>query len=48
LLGEETTLSGTHMITGLKSTQLVAGAHYRDVRGFFSMPYTPIKPPKGI
>ncbi len=48
LLGEEDTPSGTQMISGMKSTELVAGAHYRDVRGFFAMPYTPVKPPKGI
>jgi len=48
LLGEETTASGNQVITGLKSTELVGGTHYRDVRGFFSMPYTPIKPQIGI
>jgi hypothetical protein len=35
-------------VAGLKSTQLVGGQFYRDVRGFFSMPYIPVKPPKGI
>lgn len=48
LLGEETSPSGPQTVMGLKSTQLVGGTHYRDIRGFFAMPYTPVKPPKGI
>jgi hypothetical protein len=35
-------------VTGLKSTQLVAGEFYREVRGFFAMPYSPVVPPKGL
>jgi len=46
LLGEATSPAEPQTVIGLKSTQLVGGTHYRDVRGFFAMPYTYVKPPK--
>jgi hypothetical protein len=33
---------------GLRSVQVVGGDAYKDVRGFFEMPYTPVKPPQGL
>jgi hypothetical protein len=48
VLGEEATPTGSHTVMGLRSTQLVGGTHYRDVRGYFVMPYKPVTPPKGI
>jgi hypothetical protein len=45
-VGAVTSPSGPQTIMGLKSIQLVGGEFYRDVRGFFPMPYTPEKPPK--
>jgi hypothetical protein len=48
ILGEISSPQGPHPVTGFKSTQLVGDMHYRDVRGFFAMPYSPIKPPKGL
>lgn len=47
-VGEITSPSGTQTVLGLKSVQQVAGSFYRDVQGYFAMPYTPVKPPKGI
>ena len=46
-VGEELAPSGGQPLMGLKSAELVAGDEYRPVRGFFAMPYTPVKPPKG-
>ncbi len=46
VLGEEASPSGPQTVMGLKSTQRVGGEFYKDVRGFFAMPYTPVKPPK--
>jgi len=48
MLGEESSASGPQTVMGLKSTHLVGGSHYREVRGFFAMPYTPVKPPQKI
>ncbi len=48
LLGEVPGSSGPQMVTGLKSSELAAGTHYRDVRGFFAMPYSPMVPPEGV
>jgi hypothetical protein len=47
-IGVEQPSIGSRLVIGLKSTQLLGGDFYRDVRGFFEMPYTPMKPPKGI
>jgi hypothetical protein len=47
-LSEGEALSGSTRINGFKSTQLLGGAYYRDVRGFFEMPYNPVEPPDGI
>jgi hypothetical protein len=44
-LGQENSQGGAVTVTGLSCTQLVAGDDYRAVRGFFAMPYTPVKPP---
>jgi hypothetical protein len=35
-------------IIGLKLTQLLANTPYKMIRGFFSMPYTPVLPPQGF
>jgi hypothetical protein len=48
VLGEESTPSGSQPVMGLKSTQLAGSILYRTVRGFFVMPYMPVKPPQGI
>ncbi len=48
VLGELTTSSGSEAVRGLKSTEMVGAEFYKDVRGFFEMPYTPVKPPKGL
>ena len=47
-VAEENPASGLPMVMGLQSTEVVDGAEYRPIRGFFAMPYTPVKPPKGI
>jgi hypothetical protein len=47
-MGEEASPSGPQIVMGAKPTQQVGDTYYRDVRGFFSMPYTPVQPPKGI
>jgi len=47
-LGEVTSASGIQEVMGLKSTQLAGGTHYRDVRGYFAMPYMYVKPPKRV
>ena len=33
---------------GLRSLQQMGGNAYKDVRGFFEMPYSPVKPPQGL
>jgi len=48
VLGEEISPTGLKLVMGLKSTQLVGGTHYRDVRGFFAMPYMPVRPPNRL
>jgi hypothetical protein len=48
VLGEEDSHLGRQTVLGFKSTQLRGGEFYRDVRGFFEMPYSPIRPPKGM
>ena len=48
VLGQVNTPDGTQTVLGLKSTQMVGGTFYRDIRGFFAMPYAPERPPKGI
>jgi hypothetical protein len=45
VLGEMTSPTGSQTVLGLRSTELVGGKPYRDVRGFFAMPYLPVKPP---
>lgn len=47
-LGEEPTSSGMKRVLGYKSMEQLSGAQYRQVRGFFIMPYRYVKPPKGI
>ncbi len=47
-LGEPNSPSGSESLVGLKSTELVGEDLYKEVRGFFEMPYSPIKPPKGL
>jgi hypothetical protein len=48
VVGEVSSPSGNQAVMGLKSSQLVGGEFLHHVRGFFSMPYLPEKPPKGI
>jgi hypothetical protein len=48
VVGEGTSLSGSQAVMGLKSQQLVGGDFYKHVRGFFAMPYTPVKPPSRV
>jgi hypothetical protein len=48
VLGELNSPTGSIEVMGLKSTQLVGGEFYKDARGFFEMPYSPVKPPKGM
>ncbi len=48
VLGEVASPSGPQTVLGLKSIQLVGGEFFKDVRGFFEMPCTPVKPPKGL
>jgi hypothetical protein len=48
VVGEVTFPSDSRTVTGLKPTQLVGGEFYKDIRGFFAMPYAPVKPPKRI
>jgi hypothetical protein len=44
--GPETALAENTL--GLKSMEMVGGEFYKDVRGFFEMPYKPVKPPEGL
>jgi hypothetical protein len=46
ILGEEAPAPDSQLVLGLKSSELVGGEFYKDVRGFFAMPYSPEKPPK--
>jgi hypothetical protein len=48
VLGEVTTPSGSKTVIGMNSTQLLGGEFYRRVRGFFAIPYEPVKPPENI
>ncbi len=48
VMGEEASPDGPQPVIGFKSTELVGVEFYRDVRGFFDMPYSPVKPPKGL
>ena len=45
-VGGENSVSDSHTIMGFKSTQLVGKEFYKEVRGFFAMPYTFVKPPR--
>jgi hypothetical protein len=35
-------------VMGLKSSQLLGGLFFKHIRGFFSMPYQPVQPPRVI
>lgn len=48
VVGEVTLPSGSETVLGMKPTQSVGGTFYRDVRGFFAMPYLAERPPKRI
>jgi hypothetical protein len=48
VLGEVTSPAGTQPVVGLKSTQLLGGAIFKPVHGFFAIPYMHVKPPRGI
>jgi hypothetical protein len=45
VLGEVTSPSGSKTVVGLKSLQLVGGAFYKVIRGYFVLPYSPVQPP---
>jgi hypothetical protein len=47
-LADDTAEATSKTGIGLRSSQLLGGAHYRDVRGFFEMPYSPVVPPLGL
>jgi hypothetical protein len=47
-VGKQTSQKGSETVMGLRSTQLLGGVIYKQVRGFFAMPYLPEQPPKGI
>ena len=47
MLGEVAAPSGSKPVAGMKSTQIVGGVFYKEVRGYFVMPYSPVQPPKG-
>ncbi len=48
VLSEATSLAGPQTVMGLKCTQQVGGKFYKDIRGFFAIPYTPVNPPERI
>ena len=48
VLGTVASPTGTVTVMGLRSNQLLGGVFYKQVRGYFAMPYQPVQPPKGI
>jgi hypothetical protein len=48
MLGEEESPAGADPVIGLESTEVVGGESYREVRGYFEMPYSPVHPSKGL
>jgi hypothetical protein len=48
VVGEVASNSVSQTVMGLKPTELVGEIFYKHVRGFFAMPYTPVKPPQRI
>jgi hypothetical protein len=48
VVSEAASLAGAQTTMGLKCTQNVGGKFYKEIRGFFAMPYTPGKPPERI
>ncbi len=48
VLGKGAPAAESQSVLGLKSSELVGGEFYKDVRGFFEMPFSPEKPPKGL
>lgn len=48
VLGEGISPSGSKTLMGLKSSQLQDGLFFKHIRGFFSMPYQPVQPPRVI
>jgi hypothetical protein len=48
VLGTLASPTGTETAIGLLSTQLLGIVLYKQVRGYFAMPYQPEQPPKGI
>jgi hypothetical protein len=47
-LGVSSLPDADQQITGFKSTQLVGGVFNKNVRGFFEMPYSVVKPPRNL
>jgi hypothetical protein len=48
MLSDELSPVDPQAMQGLKSTELLSGEIYKLVRGFFEMPYSPVKLPEGI
>ena len=48
VLGTVASPTGAETVMGFRSTQLLGGVLYKQVRGYFAMPYQPEQPPKGI
>jgi len=48
VLAEPGTNAGAQPVIGLKLTHMLADTPYKMIRGFFSMPYSPVLPPKGL
>jgi hypothetical protein len=47
MLGEAAAPSEANSVMGLKSSQFVGSAFYKNIRGYYAIPYTPVHPPKG-
>jgi len=48
VLGTVASPTAAETVMGFRSTQLLGGVLYRQVRGYFAMPYQFVQPPKGI
>jgi hypothetical protein len=47
-MGEGSLSQADEQVLGLKCTQLLGGVFYKDIRGFFELPYSVVKPPDKI
>jgi hypothetical protein len=48
VLAELSTNAGAQPVMGLKTTQMLANTPYKKIRGFFTMPYSPVIPPERL